>query len=167
MEHMRSEDTRRSSPARGQASTQTAKSRSVALRPADLHTVPYMAGRLTASARQRDAARRSESLGSASTVRIQPGQACGFARFSSRDSGARVNGRAPHSTVDTQNSVCIIRSHRRARNLRFSGVFTSFLPRHSEKLALFKPWLSNLSPGGGFFTRSLNGGRRHGKTSDF
>ncbi len=148
MEHPRSNDTFPGSPARGRAGMQTAVGRSVIVSSVAPLTVPYTPRRLTADADRTDATRLLGSLGSAFTVRIQPGQACGFARFSTGDSGVCVNRRAPHSTVDTQNSVCIIRSHRRTRNLRFSGVFTSFSPRHSEKLAPFNPCASNLSPGG-------------------
>ena len=156
MEHPRSNDTTSSSLARGRAGAQAAVGRSVVVHRAGQHTLPYMRTRLTSAARLSGAASRSGSLGTASTVGIQSGQACGFARFSSMGLRAVVNSRAPHSTVDTQNSVCIIRSHRRARILRFSGVFTSFSPRHSEKLALFSPCVSNLSPG-----------EPHGKVSDF
>jgi hypothetical protein len=125
-------------------------------------TLPYM-GRQSGSGATRAAVLRSRARvrastaspnGSgltASTVGIQSEPACGTARSDGRFSERRFstfrNGRAAHSTVDTQNSVCIIRSHRRARNLRFSGVFTSFSQRHSQKLAPLDPSASNLSPG--------------------
>src|SRR4051794_12999590 len=108
VEHPRSNDTLLGSLASGRVSPQTAAGRSVVVSRVAVHTLPHMAiglargrtsevRRLTSAARLSRLIGRSKSLGSASTVRIQPGQACGFARFSSTGLGVLVNRRAAHS----------------------------------------------------------------------